>query len=419
MRKNNIYKSIIAFCGLFLAFLWLFSIKGHCAQEQDYFPIINNKNGHFSQELIDNLNTRFDAENNYVIVNYAYYNPNSGYGRYYYNYVYWPKNSDGGFFGEKHNNLYQFNLYTIGTVNFTQGTFWTDRRYPNNIEGVSGNNQTPSWFYGLYSSNYNTDIDYITNYKVLTNNTSSAQVVIYFSYPPEYVDYDNDTYPENFDQPDINDYVNNAEIPTFDNTDLQSAVSSIWSILQYQFSTLLPNLLNFVIDSLNWALQKVINNIRNFITELQEVVDDFSQMVNGFLSDIQDLISDLKDAFVEFKEGFEEFADLFLHPFDEEEFEEQIENSSFLSAYNELKDNSDILNEMFANAQERDHFSLYISFENPFADSEHKIIASEINFDWLVPLRSVYRPFLWICICFELFMGGARVLSSVIGGKVK
>lgn len=413
MRKNNILKSIIALCGLFFAFLWLFSIKGHCAGEQDYFPIINNKNGHFSADWVNKFNTQCDAENYYVIVLYRYYQQNMG--RHHFYIIRFPKNSDGRLYAEKNNDLIHFSMYKYGNVNVSGGSAYIQS---NQLVISWGGNPIEVW-QNMESSNYNTSIDYITNYRLLTDNTSSAKMVIYYQYPPEYTDFDNDTYPENFDKPDINDYVNSENIPTFDNTSLESAVSSIWNILRYQFSTLLPNLLNFVIDSFSWGLQKVINNIRNFITELQEVVDDFSDMVNGFLSDIQDLVSDIKDAFVEFKEGFEDFADLFIHPFDEEEFEEQIENSSFLSAYNQLKDNSDILNEMFANAQERDHFSLYISFENPFADSEHKIIASEINFDWLVPLRSVYRPFLWICICFELFMGGARVLSSVIGGKVK
>lgn len=427
MKKNDDEKKLsLLFIGAFFifAFFIIFAHKANASSDADYFPIINNKNGHFSTQLIENLNTRFDSENNYVIVYYANYNPNQGYGRHNYYYIVWSKDSQGGFFGEKYNNLYQFSFYTLGDFTYTQGSFWIDNALPNTIQGVTSNNLPGSWFEGLYSSNYNTSIDYVTNYRVLTNNTSSAQVVIWFEYPPEYSDPDNDTYPNNYGQPQLSEYYNQDNAPLFDNSSTTNAIESIYNILKWFFSgDGIGGIINFLVDNTNWGLQKVINNIKNVLqnvsTEIQEVVNDFSDTVSGFLSDIQDTVSDIHDKLADLYDGFMDFADLFIHPFDEEEYEEQIAECELIEQYNTLIENCEVIQEIFDNATERDHFSLYIDFENPFADSEHKIIHSEINFDWLVPLRSVYRPFLWVFTLFECFVGGMRVLGNIIGGKAK
>jgi hypothetical protein len=144
----------------------------------------------------------------------------------------------------------------------------------------------------------------------------------------------------------------------------------------------------------------------------QNIYDNFTNFFKPILDNITETITTIKDKVTE-------FAALFIHPFDEEEYEEQIANCQLISQYNTLVDNCEDIQAIFDNAEERDHFSLYIDFENPFADEQHRIIASEINFDWLVPLRSVYRPFLWVFALVDLFTGGMRILGNIIGGKAK
>lgn len=139
----------------------------------EWFPMFQNKNGHFSEQLKANIDSIFDTANNYVFVYYQYYNPNSGYGRYYYYYLKFPKTSTGKWYGEPHNNLYQFYLQQVGTTNFTQGGFYCDRRTPSTIEGVSSSSQTGSWMQNLDSSNYNSSKDYISNFEMTDSENSS------------------------------------------------------------------------------------------------------------------------------------------------------------------------------------------------------------------------------------------------------
>ena len=51
MIRNNIYKILLGLYLVFFTWFMLFSY-GHCASDQDYFPIEQNKNGHFTDNLL-------------------------------------------------------------------------------------------------------------------------------------------------------------------------------------------------------------------------------------------------------------------------------------------------------------------------------------------------------------------------------
>ena len=104
-EKSDDYKPTIydKLCNLALYLVWgilllfvvlfLFSTKGHCASEQDYFPMYQNNNGKFSDDLKQEIANRFDSTNNYVFVKFDNFNPSSGYGRYNYHIFYFPKST--------------------------------------------------------------------------------------------------------------------------------------------------------------------------------------------------------------------------------------------------------------------------------------------------------------------------------------
>lgn len=390
--------------------LLLTSFICSAASDQDYFPMYQNQGGGFTPENIAIIENYFDLENNYIVM-YKSAQFSDGVG---YTYALSSK-EHGCFFGEKNNDLIHFSLYYVGDgQGVIVGRF--DITYSGQYyDLVEGGNVYPS-FYNLVSSNYDTTLSYASNYNVLTNNTENAKIVLLYLEEVEPLP-DDDTYPLESEKPDLDNYYDPSEAPLFDNSTVPSAIESIYNILKWFFgSGGIGGIINYLVDNTNWGLQKVINNIRqvlqNVSSEIQEVVSDFSDTVSGFLSDIQDKISDFYDDFVE-------FADLFINPFDQEEFDDQISSCQLISEYEQLLDNCDIIREVFATAQEKDSFVLYIDFENPFADSEHKIIASEISFNWLVPLRSVYRPFLWVFTLLECFIGGFQILGNIIGGKAK
>lgn len=413
-KKEFNKKLIFLVCSVvyFGLVLILTSFICNAASDQDYFPMIQNKNNKFTETDISNIESTFDSVNNFIIA--RYHHTNSA-GTKYVRVLYFPKDNSVMIYGEIFNNLHQFSVYKVGTGNVKS----QDITLSGNTltkQGSAGTNYFND-FTAVESSNYSSDYDYISNFQLYSNNNPDTRKIVLLYGSQEPVIPEDDTYPQDNDKPSLDTYYNPSEAPLFDNSSVSNGIESIYNILNWFFGANgIGGIINYLVDNTNWALQKVINNIRqvleNVSSELQEVVLDFSDTVSGFLSDIQDKISDFYDDFVE-------FADLFIHPFDKAEFEEQIEGCQLISQYDDLLDNCDIIREVFATAQEKDSFILYIDFENPFADSEHKLITSEINFNWLVPLRSVYRPFLWVFALLDCFIGGCQLLGNIIGGKAK
>ena len=420
-EKNTKIKLAAFWFFAFAVIIFMMSLRTYAAENQDYFPMYQNKNGHFSDELMQNIATRFDSENNYILVYYYNFNPNSGYGRYYYNYLVFPKTAQGMWYGEKYTNLEQWSLYSVGQTNFLQGGFYCDRRYPNNIEGVTSSNNVAQWFQGMPSSNYNSSIDFVSNFQIYTDNTSVKQIVLLYddgiSIP------EGDTAREDTPKPNINNYIPDwTNAPSFDSSSVENALNSVFNGILWLGGNIkdsITGLGGYIVDSVMWGLQRIINTIRDKIDEIKTALSNVVTSINGVLTSIGNSLASFKQSFENLKTTLEDVADLFIHPFDEEEFNEQMEDCELINQYNELIENCETIQQIFDYAEERDHFSLYIDFENPFADSEHKIIHSQISFDWLVPLRSVYRPFLWVCTLMECFVGGMRILGNIIGGKAK
>ena len=311
-----------------------------------------------------------------------------------------------------------------------EGGVWTPYGFSNSTANIKDSVEPVENTYFTYKAqvvSYSTTSVYVnstSNKKVITLGSDDVVIPTGHATAPDSFENptlssgSNHTLPREVpESPVINNYSwTTYNSPTIDNSTLESLIESLIDVTNY--------LAGWLSNNLSGEFQNLISNIQGLIEYIGETIQYYcgliiSNIQNGietFYNNMVSLFEPIAQNLEEIREGFEEFADLFIHPFDEEEFDEQIANSSFFTNYNALIDNCEVLTEIFEYAEERDHFSLYISFENPFADSEHKIISSEINFDWLVPLRSVYRPFIWVCVLVELFIGGARVLTRILGG---
>ena len=294
-KKDKFIQFFITYCLMPIALLILLIIcvlilssTARASSAQDYFPMYQNNNGHFSEELKVNIANRFDSINNYVLVYYQYYNPNSGYGRYYYYYLAFPKSSSGMWYGEKYTNLEQFSLYQVGQTNFLQGGFYCDRRTPNTIEGVTSSNNPGQWMQGLYSSNYNSSIDYVSNFQIYTDNTSAKQIVLLYddgvSIP------DGDTAREDMEKPDISNYIPDwTNPPSFDNSSVESALESVYDIISWLGNNVKDTIkgsASYVVDSLMWGFQRVLDTIRDKIDEVKTTINN---AINGVVSIIDNI----------------------------------------------------------------------------------------------------------------------------------
>lgn len=416
--KNFKIKLVLLWVFAFSVIIFMMSLTANA--EEPYFPMGQNDNGNIPQDLMDYLETYLDSENNFIFI--------APWGDGYYWYAYVPKgNGDINTFGEINNNGYQFRLYTTSSIAYGGYIWWVNGEswgvWDTGFQAI--NNGNP-----FNSSLYDTSMSYVSNFRIYTNNTENADVVLNYgssdpiisvgtavlpptAFIPEYLT--GDTPPQNVPpEYTVTDYTWTTS-PQFDSSTVINGIQSIKNTLEWLSSNLHEELANLIdnIKGLATYIGKTIQYYGNAI------IETINNAIQNFYDNMKALVEPIYTTLENLYNGFLEFADLFIHPFDEEEFQDQIENCQLISQYNELMDNADDIRAIFNNAEERDYFVLYIDFENPFADSEHKIIHSEISFTWLKNYRSTYRPFLWVFTMIECFVGGMRLLGGIIGGKAK
>lgn len=459
MKKNNdISKLIIALCGVFLAFLWLFTIRSNAASPT--LPI-----------YVDPTDMPIPVEfyQNYI---------NNTYGGFWNlkgeNTIGWGSYENGQWlqsFAVWQNQNYPFQTkFTTNLVDITPsniGTRYPDYDWENNtitltFTDLANQNNKGIRIFTFYVNTNTLQVNTVAFntastrnlgvYGLTGNKLNYISNPIYFCYGgsvyPAYMLFSSnleDFAPEEGEtiEPDMDNLDNGLTKPTpptkptttpptsttppnIDTSSQSAFWSSLGDLLKWGFGELkgyiqwIGGLINAWLDYIgDWIeylgdlIDYWLEIIKRAIKALaQNIYDNFTNFFKPILDNVTETITDIYDK-------VSEFADLFIHPFDEEEYEEQIANCQLISQYDELIDNCEDIRAILNNAEERDYFVLYIDFENPFADSEHKIIHSEISFTWLKDYRSTYRPFLWVFTMMECFIGGMRLLGGIIGGKAK
>ena len=425
MKKNNDEKKLsLLFIGTFFIFAFFIIFSHKAKAEEPYFPMQQNESGDFT-DYLDTINNYLDTDNYYyVMYKSATYNDGVGF-----TYVKCLK-TDGEFFGEISNDGYHWSLYRLNNpASISVGLLaitYNQTVYDTYIGGNYG-----SYFTGLVSSNYDNTLSYVSNFKIYTNNNEDAELVLKYGpdpnppldigaaiIPPDAIipDYPTGTTPPAQVPPIYtpNDYQWTTP-PTFDGSSVTNAIGSI------------QNTLGWLANNLKEEFKNITDNGKHFFEYIGKtiqyygnaIIETLNNLMQNFYDNMKALVEPIYTKIEGLYNDFLEFADLFINPFDEEEFENQIDNCQLITQYNELLENCEVLQQIFDETSEPDSFILYIDFENPFADSEHKIIHGEINFNWLVPLRPVYRPFLQVFVLIECFVGGFRILGNIIGGKAK
>lgn len=388
---------------IFLLFVFLCSFSSHAASP--YFPMSQNYNDKFSG-AISLIESTFDSDNNYYFV--IYRGQNITLATDYAYIVYFPKSFGiPSLYGEVANQNYQFSLYKIGNVEFTYKSFdiyWQGGNTPI-IRNISTIEDSTVMWRTFYSSNYVSSSDYLSNFRVYTDNSPDREIILNYSGGNnEYDDPGNDTYPNNVDKPDINDYIDYNDFPSFDSSD---GIGSLWNIVKYSFGVVIPGLGNYIIDSINWGFQKLINNIRNVVknvsTELQEVVNDFSDIVSGFLSDIRDFLSNIND-----------FVEYITEPLDLNEVETALSNSTTYGLVSVGVSFKNTFNDYFDSITAPTSLSFHIPYtiltKSGFID---------FNFSWYASIRDSVLPwivgFLYAGFGLALFRSFPSIVHGISG----
>lgn len=381
------------FCICMLCFFIWGYMQVFAAADQDYFPMEQNHNNLFTEAQLQKMETDLDSENNYIFT-YIYLYDNNGWTKCYY--ISYPKTMNDGvpcLYLEKNNNLYQFSAYVLFNSYVTVGEWRIERSTLQSTNRIIGQNQL-SYFQNLQSNMYNSSIDCVSNYQIYNNNTETKKIMLVYQSGDQEELPDNDTYPLEAEKPNISDYFDPDDAPLFDNTDVPSAIESLYNILKWFFGQGLPGLINYLIDNTNWAIQKIINNIR-------ELIEDFVETVDGHLSDIKDWIDDIKD-------GLDTLVDFVINPWDSSEFQTDLNASTFYTSLNGTVTNIRNFGTSLTRANEPEDLSFTINLTSIGWGT------SEIDFNWIKPFRNIIRLIIGCVLVYWLVITVITSINNIV-----
>lgn len=208
-------------------------------------------------------------------------------------------------------------------------------------------------------------------------------------------------------QPTINNYNwTTYNAPPIDTTSLESLVESLIDNVVYGFE--------YLKDNLQGEFSNLINNIQSLINY---VVLSLENGFNKVIQAIQDIMTDLYNNFVSLFEPITEQLAYITQPFDSSNFESQLNNTSAMNILNVCNTSFDTFKSTFSNVSEPESYILQLDFNmpsSPFLSSY--IVDGEINFNWLIPLKSVYRPLLWILFIAFAFISILTNIGNYLKG---
>ena len=396
----SLWGFIILFC-----MLLFFATTGHCASEQDYFPMFQNQNGNITQYVINFINsdTDIDTENNYVVSGKIVVS-----GNYTSVYVATVPKSSNIFYAEKHNDLQTFSYYLAVSGSSSGLKVWEVKYRTSNPSSVFKNNATSgglTYFVNCTSSNYSSSVSYISNLQVMTNNTSSAQVVLF--YDDGVTIPDGDTARDDMEKPDIDDYIPSwTNRPTFDGSSVENALSSIWDITIWTAENTrdtIKGVGQFIGDTLRWTSQKIIDSIRGKIDELKTGIVNAINNVSAFVQDIKGFVSDIKD-----------FTEYVAEPLDVSSVQNTITGSTAFGDVSTITGAFADFKGVFDTTSEPSEYKIPFHLESiPILNQTQ---AQYIDLSVISNQRGLIRAFCWVVTTFSLFVTVVDALPNYLKG---
>lgn len=410
MERKNAIKIYFGYFLLLISFLILFSSRSFGAEVINYFPMQQNENNNIPENYYTIFDQYLDTENNFVVIrNGEVFSDGLGFW-----YVKYPKNANYGIYGEINNAMTHFTLYNVG-ANSSYENGRISITYNGDVYHNIYQQNAFTNFTNVPSSNYSDSISYISNFQIMTNSGEVANIVLL--YDDGVTIPDDDTARQDMEKPDADDYFPDwTNKPTFDNSTVENALSSLFDIVDWGWNNIkntIKGLGEFITDSMRWGMQKIIDTIRNKVDEIKNAVIDK-------MGDIWYEIVNVGDAIVDLGDTLGNVYDFFANPWNSSDFDYTLEHSDFYAIYTSIGDSLDSINDTIDSVNEPESFVIrYSTGFHPDNESgfHFPTIEGEISFDWLIPLRTYYRPILWLVVVYEMVVYGFSTFGDVLQGR--
>ena len=371
-----------------------------------------NDNSIFNQTIINYLDNNLDPTNNYTFA--QIYSRSTNYYRMIAVTV--PKES-AHLYGEILSNGYQFQLYTdTQNASLINVRVYEIRKSDNTVT-LQSQNGALSVFGTLTSSLYNNSNSYVSNFRLYTNNNpETRQVVLSYGYsPPDYFHGDGHAIAPSLDSPQYptgatvphevpqfhtwNSYTwNTYNPPSFDTSTLESMVESLGDIITYNGE--------YLADGISGVIENLGNNLKNYIEDLGNITKYYGDLISG---NIKDFAENIYDNIQELLEPIYTVVDLFVKPWDSEEFQQQLDESSFYGSLNTTVTQIRSFGTSLTQATEPENLTFTINLTGIGWG------ISEIDFNWIKPFRSIIRLIIGCVLVYWLAIEIITGLNNVIG----
>lgn len=368
------------------------AIVGHCASDQDYFPMTQNQNGNITQNVIDFINndTNIDTVNNYVVSGKIVVS-----GNYTSIYVATVPKATNIFYAEKHNDLKTFSYY-LGISGSSSGlNVWEIKYRTSNPTNVFKNNATSgglTYFVNCTSSNYSTSVSYISNFQVYTNNNSETRKIVLL-YDDGITIPEDDTAREDMEKPKIDDYIPDwTNTPNFDNSSVENALESVYNCIVWLGSNIKDTITGtgeYIADTIRWAIQKILNTIR----------DVFSAITNK--------LNEVKNTILTVADKIQSIFDYISQPLQTPQVVAAIQNTDIHTDIVSVINLSNTAFGIFGTVAEPQNFTILLDLTG--ISILHQTQPFYIDLSWIIDARQYIRAFMWCIVTFGL------LYSIVIG----
>lgn len=390
---------LILFCSM--------QVKASAYYNTDYFPMQQNENGLIPDTLMTYMESYLDSENNYIFI--------APWGNGYYWYAYSPK-SDGEIYAEIYSSCFQFKLYTSST-NAHGGyiAWWYDENAGIWDSGFNYiNNGNP-----FNSSIYDSSMSYVSNFRIYTNNVDNEVVLRYGSeevvpdvghavhphFDGLHPHYGNTVTPPDEVPPTytINNYswttYNN---PPVDNSSTDALLESIFDILSYNAGYLQTNISN--------EFDNLITNLKGLVDYLGATLQYYGDLIiDNIQNGIQNLYDNMEALVQPIYEKVAELTDLVTNPFDSEEFEDQLNDSTFYSSLDTTITSISTFGTSLTHATEPESLTLALNLTSIGWG------VAEIDFNWIKPFRNIIRVIIGCVLIYWLAIEVITGLNNIIG----
>lgn len=394
-------------------FIFLIKITSFASgiENSAYFPMGQNDNNIVPNVVKEYMDYVFDSENNFILG--QVYENGSTYLRL--NVLVFSKQSNATVCGEVNNNGYQFSFYLVGTLTNGNGlnrSYYsvTFNKTTGNVSYGSPNGSFWSKTANIYSSLYNQNVAYISNFAVYTTNVEETRLLV-LNYgagneEPPVIETGHATPPDEFDIPfythghtppanvpptiTVNNYSwTTYTPPAIDDSGIIETIKSEIQVINY--------LAGWLKDNIQGMMTNLVNNIKSLFDYLVDTIQYYGNLI---ISNIQNLITTFYNNMVSIGEDITDKLTYIVSPLDTTALQTAIQNTVIYDDYDRIFDMVGDAFGFYNDIQEPNTFTIPIDLRNVTILHQTQIVY--IDLGWLNSCKTIIRAFMWCLLTFGL-----------------